>query len=291
MKHELSHPLVGINLIRIVPFAYHSRTSCLRFELYGCRQQSLPITYSMPDGFKSGIFGDLIDMTYDGKQDNHRYLSGGIGQLVDGVKGDDNYKVNKGFEWIGWKSDGETESDLQIIFQFKNLENFTSANFYCHNLYTKDMQVFSSAKIWFSFDGKIWSKKPVDFSYMTDNVIERARDVVIHLHHRIGKYVKFDLRFAKKWLLISEVSFDLSTIEPNYTETFSHLESPQTPVESLIPITTAAINSNRSLISESLVLIVFGVVFTLIFTASIVMLRLHMRRKEKSGHIVVCMKV
>ncbi|CAG2119144.1 unnamed protein product, partial [Medioppia subpectinata] len=118
LSHELSHPLVGINLIRVVPFASHQRTTCLRLELFGCKQRDLPVVYSMPDGYKSGRFGDLVDMTYDGREDSHGYLSEGIGQLVDGIRGDDNYKVNKGYEWIGWKSDGEPNSSIQIIFQF-----------------------------------------------------------------------------------------------------------------------------------------------------------------------------
>ncbi|CAG2159336.1 unnamed protein product [Oppiella nova] len=287
VKNDLSHPLVGINLIRIVPFAGHQRTICMRFELFGCRQNSLPVRYSMPDGFKSSKFGDLVDMTYDGNRDNNGYLNGGIGQLVDGIKGDDNYKVNHVFEWIGWRSNGEVNDGVQIIFEFNGLENFTSATFHCHNLYKQDMEVFSAAKIWFSFDGKIWSKKPLEFSYMADNAIDRARDVVIHLHHRIGKFAKFDLKFAKKWILISEVSFKSSAIKSNYTQSYTHLEA----VHSLTPITTAAINSDRSSLTEFIVLISFGLVFTIIFSASIVLLRLHMRRNNKSGHTVASSNV
>ncbi|XP_054158121.1 epithelial discoidin domain-containing receptor 1-like [Oppia nitens] len=281
VNHELSHPLVGVNLVRIVPFASHQRTTCLRLELYGCKQRFLPIAYSMPNGYDSDRFGDLVDMTYDGQHDFHRYLSGGIGQLIDGIKGDDNYKVNKGFEWIGWKSDGEPNSSIQIIFQFSKHENFTSASFHCHNIYSQDMEVFSSAKIWFSFDGKTWSKKPVEFSYMADNVIEKARDVVIHLHHRIGKFAKFELKFAKKWLLISEVSFKLSKLEHNFTESYHHLDY----AEALTPITTAGIHSNRFFMSETIVLIAFGIVFTVIFIGSIVFIRFHMKRRDKTGHI------
>ena len=229
----------------------------------------------MPDGFKSGKFGDLVDMTYDGIRDKNRYLFGGLGQLVDGIKGDDNYKFNEGFEWIGWKSDGEPNDQIQIIFEFDENKNFTSASFYCHNLFKQEMEVFSSAKIWFSFDGKIWSKRPVEFSYMADNVIDRARDVVIHLHHRVGKFVKFDLKFAKKWILISEVSFEVSSVEDNYTEPYHDILE---EIESLS-------------LKEFIFLVVFALAITIIFIASIVILRLHMRRKEKSGHIVVCAKV
>ena len=143
-KNILSHPLVGINLIRIVPYAIYQRTTCLRFELYGCRHDhTLPISYAIPDGFKGSSFGDLRDLTYDGRHDFYGYLTNGLGQLTDGIKGDDNYKVNYGFEWVGWRTDG---SDLSMIFQFDSIVNFTSATFYCHNLFSKDVQV---SAFWF----------------------------------------------------------------------------------------------------------------------------------------------
>ena len=157
----------------------------------------------MMDGQLNGRFGDLIDHTYDGYRSETGFLSDGLGQLVDGIRGDDNYKVNKGFEWIGWKAN--TQSVVSITFRFADIRNFTSAIFHCHNMFTKDIQVFHSAQIWFSLDGRQWAPIPEDFAYMPDMVVEKARDVIIHLHHRIGRFIKFDFRFAAKWLLISEV--------------------------------------------------------------------------------------
>ena len=91
----------------------------------------------MPDGFKGSSLGDLRDLTYDGKHDFYG-LTGGLGQLTDGIKGDDNYKVNYGYEWIGWRAES---SDLSLIFKFDTFVNFTSATFHCHNLFSKDVQV------------------------------------------------------------------------------------------------------------------------------------------------------
>jgi discoidin domain receptor family member 2 len=39
-------------------------------------------------------------------------------------------------------------------------------------------------------------------------MIERARNVTVKLHGRIGKYVKLQLWFAAKWIMLSEISFD-----------------------------------------------------------------------------------
>lgn len=36
VKNELSPPIIGANLVRILPFSHHLRTVCLRLELHGC---------------------------------------------------------------------------------------------------------------------------------------------------------------------------------------------------------------------------------------------------------------
>lgn len=147
------------------------------------------------------------------------------------------------------------------------------------------MQVFAGARVWFSYDGNIWSKRPIEFEYMPDTVLENARDVIVHLHQRAGMYVKFDLQFASKWILISEVTFNTSPVEENFTIAYEHLES---PFDALLPLSTAI---DRGLFPQTTFLIVFAVVATVICSVVLFLLRMHLRRKEKSGHIVVCMKV
>lgn len=36
VKNELTPPIVGANVIRILPFSQHLKTVCMRFELHGC---------------------------------------------------------------------------------------------------------------------------------------------------------------------------------------------------------------------------------------------------------------
>lgn len=69
-------------------------------------------------------------------------------------------------------------------------------------------QVFSQARVFFSIGGRHYSGEPVHFSYVPDLMIERARNVTVKLHGRIGKYVKLQLWFAAKWIMLSEISFD-----------------------------------------------------------------------------------
>ncbi|KFM83620.1 hypothetical protein X975_13348, partial [Stegodyphus mimosarum] len=75
-------------------------------------------------------------------------------------------------------------------------------------MHSREVQVFASAKIWFSIGGKYFNGPPVNFSYMPDIFLEKARNVTISLYNRVGKFVKVELTFASKWILISEVAFN-----------------------------------------------------------------------------------
>jgi hypothetical protein len=226
-KNILDLPIIGANMMRIVPFSNDMRTVCLRFEIHGCPfKEDSPIEYKMPDGFFGGRFGDLIDDSYDGSRSNSGILYGGLGQLFDGIKGHENSKINGGFEWIGWKAGNDS---IDIEFIFPSYRNLTSATFHVHNLFRKSVEVFSSARVFFSFDGQTWSHSPLEFEYMPDHMIEAPRDVVIHLHHKIAKYVKFSLKFASKWLLMSEVNFDATSVPSDYTPNPQDLESSSVP--------------------------------------------------------------
>ena len=69
-------------------------------------------------------------------------------------------------------------------------------------------QVFSRANVYFSLGGRQFSNNPVYYSYIPDLLMEHARNVTIKLHHRLGRFVKLQLYFANRWLLLSEVKFD-----------------------------------------------------------------------------------
>ncbi|KAJ6222245.1 hypothetical protein RDWZM_000790, partial [Blomia tropicalis] len=273
VENVLSIPLVGVIAIRLLPISQHTRTCCVRFEVFGCPYNDGPISYMMMDGQYNGRFGDLIDDTYDGYRRENGYLASGLGQLVDGLRGDDNYKVNKGFEWIGWR--GNTPGGhMSIIFEFATVRNFTLASFHCNNMFSKDMQVFQSAKIWFSFDGLQWASTPEYFEYMPDTAVEKARDVVIHLHHRIGRFIKFELRFAARWLLISEVRFDSRpTIGPLPISKLDFID--------LGPITTTEIAENQPIIREPFILVVFAIIGFLFVVFVLFFFLLARKRKEK----------
>lgn len=54
------------------------------------------LSYSIPKGTPRGIEIDLSDKSYDGHEEDDRYVEG-LGQLVDGQKGKDNFRLDQGF--------------------------------------------------------------------------------------------------------------------------------------------------------------------------------------------------
>ena len=127
----------------------------------------------MPNGIRVTRFGNLADATYDGLISSSHHLSAGLGQLVDGIKGHENYKTSKKYGWIGWQN--TNQSHVDVVFDFGNVHKFTTTAINCHNVFTREVRVFSSVLIWFSIDGIKWSNVPIKYTYQFDNILERPR--------------------------------------------------------------------------------------------------------------------
>lgn len=85
------------------------------------------------------------------------------------------------------------------------LSNYNIVNNCVNSVWIK---VFSRARVQFSVGGQHYHGRSVWYTYMPDTVLENARDVDIQLHNHVGKYVKIQLYFSNKWIMISEVKFD-----------------------------------------------------------------------------------
>ena len=66
--------------------------------------------------------------------------------------------------------------------------------------------MFSHAQVWFS-NGGIYYRDVEAYHYMEDIASEYARNVTIKLHGKVGRFVKLQLFYAAKWILLSEVYF------------------------------------------------------------------------------------
>lgn len=218
-KNQL-YPPIWASKIRFYPYSFHKRTVCMRVELYGCRWTDGIVSYSMPQGDKRGQNWEFYDFGYDGHWDGHE-LKHGLGQLIDGKFGQDDFKMDFHDDkqaWIGWKNDSRNSKPIEIKFEFDRVREFSSVHIYCNNLFTKEVQVFSVAKVLFSVGGKRFNKgEPITYEYVEDRIFESARNITIKLHHRVGKYVKLQFYFAAKWLMISEITFDSVVAHGNFT--------------------------------------------------------------------------
>ena len=171
------------------------------------------ISYSMPQGERRGVELDLYDFTYDGKV-TETYLSGGLGQLMDGIDGPPNFRLDpdglgkKGYEWIGWKNDTVDRPPVTIVFEFDRLRNFTSARFHSNNMFSKEVRVFRKALLFFGVGSIHYQERPVIYEFMRDTLMESARYIIIPIPYRVGRFIRIELFFDAKWLMISEVRFE-----------------------------------------------------------------------------------
>ncbi|XP_073975593.1 discoidin domain-containing receptor 2-like isoform X2 [Rhodnius prolixus] len=220
VSHRLMPPVFA-SQIRVLPYSVHRRTVCLRIELLGCISSDGVVSYSVPKDESWEPGQDLSDVSYDGQLVGSTLVNG-LGRLVDGTYGGDNFKMDvglgKGNGWIGWKNESFPKKFIELTFEFDTVRNFSLVNIFTNNCFTKQVQVFSKARIWFSIGGSVFSGRSVSYSYMPDKVLENARNVTIHLRNHLAKYVKLQLYFASKWIMISEVTFESEPIDANLTE-------------------------------------------------------------------------
>ncbi|XP_017777041.1 PREDICTED: discoidin domain-containing receptor 2-like [Nicrophorus vespilloides] len=217
-SHRLMPPVFATK-VRVLPYSVHRRTVCLRLELLGCLYEGGVLAYTAPEGSEPSQ--GLWDSSYDGQRSRGE-LHSGLGRLVDGEIGADNYRLDigygKGNGWMGWRNDSTEEDYIEMIFKFDQIRNFSAVHLFTNNFFSKGVQVFTKAKVMFSIGGKYYNGRTISYSYMPDRVLENARNVTIHLHHQLARFIKLRLFFADRWLMLSEVSFDSVPVAANVTE-------------------------------------------------------------------------
>ncbi|XP_059166256.1 discoidin domain-containing receptor 2-like isoform X2 [Physella acuta] len=218
---DVDPPIIA-KRIRFIPYSESPRTVCMRVEMYGCLWTDALVSYSMPQGDRRGVEVDFYDFTYDGKLENN-YLSGGMGQLTDGAVGETNFRLDtkklgiKGYEWVGWRNDDPIDKPVSIKFEFDSVRNFTKVEIHANNHFSKDVRIFRHAEIFYSIGGEFYLPHTTKFNYDTDDALDAARYIVIFMNNKIGKYLKIDLYFKAKWIMISEISFLSTEAVGNFT--------------------------------------------------------------------------
>ncbi|XP_049771026.1 discoidin domain-containing receptor 2-like [Schistocerca cancellata] len=220
-------PAIFASQLRVLPYSVHRRTVCLRLELSGCPATGGVVSYSIPEDTVA-VSQELSDSTYDGE---HRggMLVAGLGRLVDGQLGADNFRIDVGYgrgnAWVGWTNESFPSGYVDLVFEFDQVRNFSAVQIFANNFFLRDVQVFRRALVSFSVGGQVFPGRPISFTYMPDMVLENARYVTIRLHGRLGRFVRLRLLFAARWIMISEVTFDSVPVSGNFTsETDSDTE-------------------------------------------------------------------
>ncbi|XP_032239536.2 discoidin domain-containing receptor 2 [Nematostella vectensis] len=215
-RHDLLSPHIA-RYVRFVAHEGHGSMWCLKVELYGCpwTDQDGLVSYrvSQGNGRSDGTgLGDLRDVGYDGRRlaygTKRGVLSGGLGQLVDGVLGKNVPWNDTGnpewIYWVGWR-DPVTESP-SVTFQFSTMRKFSLIRFHVINQAGVEKLLFGKVVISFSEDGEYYAWKTVyEPSVGKRRMKNRALFLEVDISPNTGKYVTCDFIYHGWWVLLSEV--------------------------------------------------------------------------------------
>uniref|UniRef100_A0A8C6TGY5 receptor protein-tyrosine kinase n=1 Tax=Neogobius melanostomus TaxID=47308 RepID=A0A8C6TGY5_9GOBI len=211
------HPPLITRYVRVLPVPGLSSTVCMRLELYGCPWEDGLVSYSAPEGqimMPPGFpIASLNDSTYDGTRQKRR-LSGGLGQLTDGVTGQDDflssrqYQVWPGYDYVGWRNDSlGTFKHVELEFTFDRPRNFTYMKVHSNNMFSRGVKIFSSVSCWFKPHlHSSFRAERVEFRTVLDDRNPSARYVTVPLGHA-ASVVRCSFSFADVWMMFSEISF------------------------------------------------------------------------------------
>lgn len=154
------------------------------------------------------------DIGYDGTRLKYGYkpgvLSGGLGQLTDGVLGKNavwNDTNDTDWEpWVGWR-DVSTRYPT-ATFRFDTSRVFSSIRFHVVNHYGNEKLLFDKLVISFSNDGEYYSWKVV-YEPSRDKRMDKDRAFWIEVDTKdnVGRFVTCDFFYYGYWILLSEVEF------------------------------------------------------------------------------------
>lgn len=271
------HPPIITRFLRLIPVTDAVLTVCMRIELFGCLWQDGLTAYSSPEGQNMMAPGypntPLNDSTYDGAL-IHRKLSGGLGQLTDGVIGQDDfiqkrpYRLWPGYDYVGWRNDSLGPGYVEMEFEFDRQRNFTSMKVHSNNMFSRGVKIFSSVSCVFKlYLISEWQPEPVEFHTVLDDRNPSARYVTIPLKHRSATALRCRFYFADTWMMFSEISFQSATnvlptqkppvlTPPSYEVNSKAQSTTQKPEEKTTPKTGSPEEGSTSILIGCLVTII-----------------------------------
>ncbi|XP_034738207.1 discoidin domain-containing receptor 2 isoform X5 [Etheostoma cragini] len=256
---DLEPPIIA-RFVRFMPVTDHSMNVCMRVELYGCEWLDGLVSYNAAAGQQMSLpaySAYLNDSVYDGAVSYS--MTEGLGQLTDGVCGQDDFtqsldthNVWAGYDYVGWTN--ESFSNVEIMFEFDRIRNFTTMKVHCNNMYSRHVRVFRQVVCYFRSEAD-WEATPLSFSPVEDNENSSARFVTVNLANHMASAIKCQFYFADAWMLFSEITFQSDTAM--YDTTLAPPEpglTPDTPLD----------DSNTRILIGCLVAIIFILVVIIV---------------------------
>ncbi|XP_039666260.1 discoidin domain-containing receptor 2 isoform X2 [Perca fluviatilis] len=263
---DLEPPIIA-RFVRFMPVTDHSMNVCMRVELYGCEWLDGLVSYNAAAGEQMSLpaySAYLNDSVYDGAVTHS--MTEGLGQLTDGVCGRDDFtqshdthNVWPGYDYVGWTN--ESFSNVEIMFEFDRIRNFTTMKVHCNNMYSRHVKVFRLVVCYFRSEAD-WEATPLSFSPVEDVENPSARFVTVNLANHMASAIKCQFYFADVWMLFSEITFQSDTAMYNTT-----LAPPKTGLPPVTPEddpTHKVDDSNTRILIGCLVAIIFILVVIIV---------------------------
>ncbi|XP_031432222.1 epithelial discoidin domain-containing receptor 1 isoform X3 [Clupea harengus] len=227
---DLGPPVVA-RMLRFHPLADRVMSVCLRVELYGCLWNDGLKAYTAPVGQVMHLSGSpvyLNDSTYDGSIESGVQF-GGLGQLIDGVLGGDDFSESKelrvwpGYDYLGWSREALGQGSVDIEFHFEKTRTFHTMQVHSNNRHSQGVRVFNKVECVFKPTLlQPWSSPPLTLLVpLADLKDPSSRPISLPLGGRPAQILRCQFFFADHWLLISEISFYSEPYVGDLSETAS----------------------------------------------------------------------
>ena len=171
-------------------------------------------SYSLPIGHKTARGKvQFRDTTYNGKIDSDFNRKGGTGILTDGKFGPADAKQHSGKGWVGWSSELTASQYITITFEFSEVRKFKDVRLFVN--VDKDNAVFVTSRILFASTNDGFSNSSY-LQYCPNNVQYNGQNaeiavISLPLCDNEARFVKLQLFFGGKWLLLTEIIFNSGT--------------------------------------------------------------------------------
>ncbi|XP_049961606.1 epithelial discoidin domain-containing receptor 1-like [Schistocerca serialis cubense] len=224
VRQQLELPFVA-SRVRFMPYSQHTRTVCMRVELYGCPWTQGIFSYVTPKGDRWSDGQQLEDLSYDGVRDG-RFVAAGLGQLVDGRIAPANPEddgAGRGlawrpdWRWVGWHNATHQGQPVDVDLELDGPRELTAIQIHALHKPEHGIQVFCEVSVQLSLDGRHYQpalRRP------TPAPAEATVNVSVPLQQRVARFVRLQLHFADAWLLVSELALDSMPVPRNVSQLY-----------------------------------------------------------------------